>query len=632
MSELLPDASQVCAIVVGIERFAGLGPIFTARGAVAGALSFARWLVHARGVPPAQVHLWLLDEAGGDAAARVEAAGLSGCVRNLFTGDAFWHAMVQPPAEFKPARFLCVYFCGHGVVGGDHNDQFLVLPEATAQQFQCLDSVNWRELFRSSGWENFGHQLWITDACRNSFGDAMKPLPRRWSLAAIAPIRRCSLFACAVGETAAIDPTEGPRFTRELLAQLPTQPEQPWPDFEAALCVAAAVLRSHADSPQSPAMTPAEGWNGLPLTAGGESLARLIEGAQMDPADLLRLMKAAMPLHGPPLPQDWRTALSLLEGLPPVNGLPPAWDFAERVARTRALPPLRDWLDSRLTDQQCTELAARLLRTPCRLRLQLWYREDLQPPLLEAELKVIEAGPGVKPWACSPGRPAPAASLPEAIGAWLRTAYEAVPLEATDVEIEVELYLPRTLLGDTACDIAAVPLGGGDESRLGRDVSALLRCTDRYKGPRKLHNLKRHAPAILARLHQLGGPAARWALAGEAEELWSRALTAAHADAPVWLAFDPAVVGGQRPLDVALVEGLPAVLWLRVKGEAAAAAACAPLLFEPLLAGPPDGLPQRLRDWRRLQLEPASTVALLLDDPDPRRLPSLLSDWAQPGA
>lgn len=637
MSELLPPAAQACAIVVGIERFAGLGPDFAVPGAVAGALNFARWLVHGRSLPPSQLQLWLLDEADGAAASRVQAVGLAGCDLHRFCGNTFWQAMTRPPAAFAGSRFLCVYFCGHGVVSGERNDQLLVLPEATVHQFQCIDLENWRQLFSGSGsgWEAFGDQLWIADACRNSFGDAMKPLRRTWSLAPPTALRRCTMFACAVGETAAIDAAEGPRFTRALLAQLPAAPEDAWPDFEAALRAAAAALRAHADSPQSPAMTPGEGWDGLPLNLGGageEPLTRLIEEAQMGPVDLLRLLQAAMPLHGPPLPAEWRAALALLQGLSPVDGIPPALDFAERVARTQPLPAVRRWLDRRLTQQQRTELEDRLRRSPCRLRLQLWYREDVQPPLLEAELKVVQAGPGVKPWPRSPGLPTSAETLPEAIGAWLRAAYAAVPVEATDVEIEIELYLPRKLLGDTAFDIAAVPLGGGDESRLGRDVSALLRCTDRYKGPRKLQNLKRHAPGILARLHQLGGPAARWALAGEAEELWARALTVSRADAPVWLAFDPAALGGQQPLDVALVEGLPAVLWLRVKGAAAAGAACAPQIFEPLLAGPSDALPQRLRDWRQRQPEPASSVALLLDDPDPYRLPALLREWSQPGA
>lgn len=622
----LPPAAQTCAIVVGVESYASLGAAFAAPGAAVGALAFARWLVQARGVPPAQVQLWLAPADGRTAAEHAAEAGLGACDVRPFTGDAFWQAMTAPPAAW-PAGWLVVYVCAHGVVSGPHNHQFLVLPEATAGQFLCIDTPNWRELFRGAGWQRYGHQLWVADACRNQWGDAMKPLPRLWQPGDLHPVAQCAMFACASGGTANLDSKQGPRFTRELLARLAAAPAAAWPAFDEALREVAGVLRADPDLAQWPTLTLGEDWFGLPLRAAadtGPTLRQAFEQVPLGYDELRPYVQRALPpqsLHA--LPEGLDAAFALLAGLPDdVHGVPPLWDFAERVAQATALPALRDWLDHHLSPLQRAALDQRLQDTACRAHLLLWYRDDLVPPAMEGELQVLDAGAGLRPWPRQPALPVSRDTLPAVAGAWLQQVFERA--RGLALELTVELYLPRELLAAEAYDTATVPLPGGDERRLGEDDPALLHCNDRFKTRTRRDRLLRHGPAILARLGQ-PGLAARWAQPGEAADVLRAAFIGGAPAAPVWLAFDPADCGGDAPLQAALSEGLPAVLWLRVPTDPAARAGLQASL-DALLHAPLEQLPQRLRRFREQPPSPAARhVSLLLDDP--ARQPRLLTLW-----
>lgn len=626
MPTVLPPAAATCAVVAGIESFVPLGPAFAAPGAVAGALAFARWLVLTRGVPPQQVQLWLAPADGRPAAEHAADAGLAACDVRTFTGDAFWHAMAQPPAHW-PAGWLAVYVCGHGVVSGPHNQQYLVLPEASDQQFLCIDTLNWREHFRSAGWQRYEHQLWITDACRNQWGDAMKPLPRLWQPGVPQPVRQCAMFACATGATAGIDSKQGPRFTRELLLQLAAAPAGTWPAFDLALRRAAEVLRADPELAQSPTLSLGEDWFGAPLRNGadaGPTLREVFEQVPLSYEELRPYVQRALPaqsLHA--LPDGLDAAFELLAGLPDdAHGVPPLWEFAERVAQACAVPALADWLARHLSPLQRAELDRRLQDTTCRAHLLLWYRDDLQPPAMEGELQVLDAGAGLRPWPRQPALPVSRETLPAVVGEWLQQVFARA--RGLTLELTVELYLPRELLAAEAYDTATVPLPGGDERRLGEDDPALLHCNDRFKTRTRRDRLLRHGPGILARLGQ-PGLAARWAQPGEAADTLRAAFIGGDAAAPVWLAFDPAHCGGDAPLQAALNEGLPAVLWLRVPTDPAARAGLQASL-DALLHAPLAQLPQRLRKFREQPPSAAARhVSLLLDDP--ARQPRLLTLW-----
>ncbi len=621
----LPDAAQTCAIVVGIESYGPLGAAFAAPGAAAGALAFARWLVHARGVPPAQVQLWLAPCDGRSATEHAPAAGLAGCDVRTFDGDTFHRAMFDPPAAW-PAGWLTVYVCGHGVVSGPHSDQYLVLPEATEKQFQCIDMKNWREHFRCPGWTRYRHQLWITDACRNTWGDAMKPQPRHWALGVVEPVPQCVMYACTSGGTANIDSKQGPRLTRELLARFAAAPAGGWPAFDDALRGASEALRADPELAQVPALTIGTDWFETPLLVGhaGPTLRQAFDGVGLSYDGLRPYVRHALPpqsLHA--VPEGLDAAFELLAGLPDdAHGVPPLWDFAERVAHATGVPALRDWLDRHLTPLQRAALDRRLQDAGCRAHLLLWYRNDLVPATMEGELQVLDAGGGLQPWPRRPGRPVSRQTLLAVVGEWLQEVIQAA--SGVGLDLTVELYLPLDLLAAEAYDTATVPLPDGDERRLGREYPALLHCNERFKLAGRIERLVRNAPDILARLGQ-PGPVPRWAQPGEAADALCAEFLGGEPQAPVWLVFDPAHCGGHAPLDLALKEGLPAVLWFRVPTDPAARADLLASL-QALLTAPLDQLPQRLREFRKRPPNAAARhVSLLLDDP--ARRPRQLTVW-----
>jgi hypothetical protein len=634
MNVVLPAPAEVRAIVVGIERYPGLGQSFDAPGAAAGALAFARWLVTKRQVPVSGIDLWLSLRDESDVHEACKAAGLAGATVHEFDGPMFRLAMAEPRDALADGTFLMVYFCGHGVVSGARGEQHLVLPEATEKQFQCFETGNWRELFRGSGWERFGHQLWIVDACRNQWGDAMRPVRNEWNPGEPHLVRQCAMFACAPGGAAAIDSKDGPRFTRELLATLAGAPAAGvgWPAFDEALRETAARLRADPAAGQSPTLSIGEDWFGFPMVGpglAGKTLYALLSTISW-PYERFKpyVMRArAAASVGVVPPADLERAIEQLHEAAPVDGVPPLLDFAERVARAAPSPALQAWVKARLAPQQLAELDARLAADVGRARLSLWYRDDGAQPCIEGELDVLDASGGVRTWPRAEAKPVTTENVGATIGQWMQAVYTHVGGVAID--LVVELYLPRALLTAAAYDTAIVPIDAGDELRLGEDHPALLRCTDRYKGPTKLSRWRKHAPKILARLAQAPAERLRWAAAGESADGLRSAFVVEAAAAPVWLGFEPAVCGSEAPLDVALTEGLPAVVWLRAGsgGESIDALRAG---LQDLLKSPLDELPGRLVDWRSNQANGAGkSLSLLLDDP--ARLPAMWASWTQPG-
>ena len=628
MGLMLPPAAQVHAIVVGVERYA-LGSSFDAPGAVAGALAFARWLVLQRGVPVASLDLWLEPLGGGDLATLADAAGLTGAQLHRFNGNTFFHAMKEPTGAALHGRFLVVYFCGHGLVSDSRSLQHLVMPEATESQLVCIDTDNWRELFKTAGWERYGHQLWVVDACRNTWTGALGLLPRPWSVGAVQAVSQCVMLSCASGQTSALDAVHGPRFTRELLPRLAAAAPGEWPDFEQALRDTAAALRADPALAQSPTILLGQDWDGLPLLGSGlagRRLADVVRDINWDYARLKPYVTRAIPASASrAVPDDWPAALELLHGLLPHEGVPPHIDLAERLARATGDTVLRDWVESNTSAQQRAQLQQRMADAACRARLLLWYRDDGAPARIEGELQIIDVGAGVAPWPRAPAKPVVGDAVCATLGQWLQAVYDHVGSPA--LELEVEIYLPRRLLTAAAYDTAHVPMGKEPALRLGDDHPALLRCTDRYKGAVKLKRLQRHAPRILARLGVAGSDPLRWAETGEDCQALRSAFIADLPQAPAWLGFDPLEYGGEGPLDTAIDEGLPAVLWLR-EPLATGGRALLQASLRALLGGGLAELPGRLVDWRSRQTDAAGrTVALLVDDP--ARRPALLNAWTQ---
>lgn len=634
MTVALPPPAETRAIVVGIERYPGLGASFDTPGAAAGALAFSRWLVNERKVLPTAIELWLSMRDGSLARTASDAAGLTNTVARDFVWSDFRDHMAEPRDAQANGTFLIVYFCGHGVVSGSRGDQLLVLPEATEKQFRCFETNNWRELFRGSGWERFGHQLWIVDACRNQWGDAMKPVTDAWHPGAPHAIRQCAMFACASGGAAAIDSVQGPRFTRELLAAMTPGPVdgQDWPAFDEALKETAARLRADSKATQSPMLSIGEDWFGHPIIGpglAGEQLHAVLARINW-PFDKFKpyLMRAAASAHGGfAMADDLDVAVERLHALAPVGGVSPLLDFAERVGRAAPSPALLAWVQTRLSPHQRAELDARLAADIGSARLALWYRDDGARPCIEGELDVLDAGSGVRAWPRAAAKPVDPESLAATIGEWMQDVY--AHFGGLPVDLVVDLYLPRDLLTTVAFDTATVPLAGGDEVRLGEDHAALLRCTDRYKGPTKLSRWRKNAPRILARLSSGASAPLHWAVPGEAAAGLRSAFVVDASDAPVWLGIDPVACGGETPLDVALAEGLPAVVWLHAASAVAAVDALRTGLQQ-LLASQLEDLPGRLVDWRSDQPgETGKTVSLLLDDP--ARMPAIWTSWTQPG-
>jgi len=629
MTTPLAPPERTRALVVGIESYPGLGMDFDVPGAIAGALSFARWLVVDHEVAADGVELWLLPKDDGDVRAIAAAAGLERAVVRRFTWAEFRLSVSKPRGAFASGQFLLVYYCGHGVISGARGVQKLVLPEATEGQLFCFETDNWLELFKASGWENYAHQLWVVDACRNKWGEAMKLVTDTWNPGDTGFVPQCALFSCGSGQSAAIDSEQGPRFTRELLATLRQHPGAGWPAFDVALRTTAARLRADPDAAQRPTFLKGDDWDGLPLLTNDIAERTLFEvlseiGWTFERFKLY-LMRTLVTHHVPGLPGELLAAVELLHDLPPYEGIPPEVDFAERVARASGSHTLCNWVTARTTPHQRAQIDQRLQQDAHRARLALWYRDDGPKPCIEGELDIIDVGGGLNPWVRLPAKPVSAETVNAVLGAWLQAVFDH--MQCHPMELVVDLYLPRSMLTANAYDMAVVPLAENDESRLGEDHPALLRCTDRYKAPNKRALWTKCARTILGRLVACGDPL-HWATVRDNAAGLKLIFGSTAEAAPIWLGFDPHVCGTDAPLDAALAAGLPAVVWLRdIASDETMGQLDADL--RQLLRSSLEDLPGRLVQWRaRQRIAAGRTVAVLLDDP--AWTPAMWSAWSQP--
>lgn len=628
----MPPPSEVRALIVGIDSYPGLGAAFDVPGAAAGAVAFAKWLISERGVDPAHVDLWLSPRSGKPATDLCQEAGLVGVAPKPFDWGKFRQAMAAPAGYFVDGTFLMVYFCGHGVVSGARGEQYLVLPQATKSQFNCFEVTNWRELFKGPGWSHFGWQLWLVDACKNKWGVNMDPVVDSWNPGNTAGVRQCAMFACSTGESASIDSQYGPRFTRELLKQLGSSATGDWPDFVLALRGTAAQVRVDSQGAQSPSIAIGEDWYGVPFLVTDDLTIGLFGLLNAIPWPTSRFLPYAAKAQrssqtGMTLPDDLEGLLALLNESPSTAGVPPLLDFAERVARAVDLPKLRVWIDSVLTPQQKAELKNRLQESAGHARLSLWYRDDGPTPCIEGDLDVLDAGSGIRAWQRKPAKPVTPDTVEATIGRWLSDVYDHA--KGQKLDLVIDLYMPRKLLTNCTYDTATVRLDAENEMRLGEDHAALLRCTDRYKALTKRTRWEKLGPKILSRLTEGGVVPLRWATAADTAQSLKGAFVPEGVASPVWLGFDPSLCGGGLPLDAALENGLPAVIWLHAELSTDALKAL-DLGLQTLLSSALDEFPARLIEWRSTQpSDPGQSVSFLLDDP--ARMPALWASWTQPG-
>jgi hypothetical protein len=625
---VLPDPADMRALVVGVEDYRRLGEGHNVKGAAAAAVAVANWLVHTRQVAMTSVDLWLAPPAGSSVDQLCAEAGLERVAHHEFNWADFEERMESPQGPFKDGRLLMVYFCGHGAITNEDNAHYLLLPEATLQQFKCINLDKWGRFFKSRNWAQFSHQLWVVDACRNDWGRDIEPKDVSWTVAQPGEIRRCIFHSCSDGGTA-IAKGAGPRFTLEWLSMLRDDPSRPWPDFEKTFDAVAALLRETAIGRQRPAVV-IENWQGVRRLEPGRTEPQLQDLLQQIPWDfkqflpyIMRAQSLAPPGFAPPM--NLANALEQLGKLGQVDGIEPIIDFAARVAAARQDHSLRQWVVRLLSPHQVAVLDERHRSGPAQVRLSLWHRTDGDQTVIDAALEVVDAGGGVQPWPRMKSKPAAPGQEAVVMGEWVQAVYDHLGLH--NFILEVEIYLASNLLAQSNFDVALVRMKDGSTVEFGKDLSVIMRCADRYKGGFKLQQLREVAPAILAR-HGKSKEQLRWVLPTDDKNTLVQLFTANAKKSPVWAGFDFASPGATELFEAALAAGLPAALWLRAQPAASnnvPAAMLTALLKHDLVQ-----LPSELKALRRnAAAQGACNVALLLDDP--ARIPTLFSPFTQPG-
>jgi hypothetical protein len=627
---VLPAPAEVRALVIGVENYPRLGEAFRVPRAAAAAADFARWLVRGRGVDIGSVELWLNPAEGVDPAQLCRDADLDGIVHRRFEWAAFRDAVETPQGVFATGSFLMVYFCGHGLVSGFENAHYLVLPEASENQYHCVKLENWRALFSNELWHRFSHQLWTVDACRNQWGVGLPLNQAGWEPGKATPVKRCLLSSCAEGEVMTAGFATGPRYTGELLKCLQDDRAQPWPDFVQAFHHIAALLRETGTARQSPTLM-LESWDGVQTIDGGRSGQRLLELLDQIGWEFKKFLpyvmraQAMAPIGFAP-PANLRQALEQLAQLAPVDDIEPIVDFAARVAAARDFPELREWAESSLSPRQKAELAARRREDRAFLRLSLWYRSDAAQASMDGWLDVLDAGSGVLPWTRLDPKPVAPGQELEVMGRWVDEVYSHTGMH--DFDLEIELFLAGDLLQKADFDIATLRLADGGRFTVGKDCPAVLRCADRYKGGRKLQALRSVAPGILAR-HAGSADPLRWAASADDPDRLIDAFMANDPAGPVWLGLEHEAGDAGALLNAAMSSGLPAAIWLRANpdrltredlhGKMRALLGCAL-----------EALPAALKSMRMNEQDLAArSVAVMLEDP--KRIPEIIYKARQPG-
>lgn len=626
---MLPAPADVRALIIGIEEYTALGVDYRVPGAVAAAMSFARWLVTTRGVDSAAVELWLVPAEGTSTDRADDDPRMQAITCRRFEWDTFRRTMAAPRGTFATGTGLIVYFAGHGALSGVDSKQYLVLPEASRDQFNCIELDNWRSLFASGAWCRFQQQLWIVDACRNQWASGQYLNVDRWQVGIVKLVQRCLLCACSEGELASVMSPGGPRYTRELLALLAEDDAQPWPDFGRAFDAIFVALESTGTARQRPTVL-LENWAGKRAFDAGRDCRYLIDLLDRIDWDFKRYLPYIMRAQSlaPPgfaRPASLEEGLRELERLGPVDNIAPMVDFVARVADATGNAALRQWVEDPLNERQRATLAARRRNDRAFVTLSLWYASDGVQPVMHGGLDIVEAGSGVQPWPRMPAKPVAAGREIDVIGEWVQAVYDHLGLH--DFDLTVELFLATDLLTHGAFDLAAIPLADGDRLTLGADCAALLRCADRYKGGRKLQALRRIAPGILAR-HDGMPDRLHWAVPGDDASSLLQCFAAEGQSAPVWLGFDGVPSDADALLRTAISSGLPAAVWLRAERDVLTEEQLRDRV-RTLLASALEALPGALMAMRLEKDKAARTVAILLDDPG--RIPEMFTRFRQPG-
>lgn len=360
----------------------------------------------------------------------------------------------------------------------------------------------------------------------------------------------------------------------------------------------------------------------------GATPEQMIERVAWPMQDFQRCAKAALAVvpvfAAQPKLNSVEDIVLCLHRLPKVDNIPPLYDFLERVARESESAEIADWLSQRITAAQRAGLNRRLNQGPVNALLSLWYQNDEGAHSIAADLQIIDGGSGIQPWSSGGSKAVSVDMVEVLLSEWMQEVNDRVGRRS--LKLNIELCMPMDLLSSTELDIATIPLADGDEVRFGEDHLVLLRSADRYKAHSKWRRFDRFAPAIFARLGLVRASPIRWTHSIDETAHWKGEMMSNVAEAPIWLGFHPQRTGCV-PLEQAVAEGLPAVVWFRASDTVADMSQLHASLEELLLASL-DELPDALAKWRRGPLAIAKP-ALLLDDPD--RKPPMWSSWNQPG-
>ncbi|MEU0603175.1 hypothetical protein ABZ484_33865 [Streptomyces sp. NPDC006393] len=155
------EATDIHAVVVGLERYPRAPRDWSLPGAGKDALRFARWL-HRGGVPPQNIRLLLspmeesresLEAAAGGAGFDYRLVASLNDVRRVFIEDL----------KQAVGSLLYVYWGGHGVLG--EGGRLLFHPDASAEDKLCLNVEELRLSLTQMASSGFGQQVLFFDAC-----------------------------------------------------------------------------------------------------------------------------------------------------------------------------------------------------------------------------------------------------------------------------------------------------------------------------------------------------------------------------------------------------------------------------------------------------------------------------------
>ncbi|MFJ4438344.1 caspase family protein [Streptomyces sp. NPDC088923] len=258
------------ALVVGVERYEGMGADWDLSGPARDALRFARWLTGTAGVPQANVRLLLspLDDP-----AALDWRGLEE-LRERYTeatGAHVEHALFDDLAACD-GEFLWIYWAGHGFQSRGRAEMLLLYQDATPHLLRHLNldaALHWWHS-DSVAARGYTRQATLVDACRlptpldervnvptHDYGGGT-PLPWR---------KQFRVYASAPGEAAGNNGAHAAgAFTEELLAALGTRTLDAAARELTAVCreinARFAELRAKGRAWQTPQFLKDQDWDG----------------------------------------------------------------------------------------------------------------------------------------------------------------------------------------------------------------------------------------------------------------------------------------------------------------------------------------------------------------------------------